>query len=369
MANILMAGGGTAGHVNPLLSTADELLARGHDVLVLGTAEGLENELVPRAGLELLHIPKVPFPRGLSREAVTFPRRFLGAVKAVRTILSDRSVDAVVGFGGYVSTPAYRAARGRVPIVVHEANAKPGLANRWGARWAARVCTTFPGTDLPKAQITGLPLRPEIRALAEQLSDPEVRDHVRGQARATLGIDSDATVLLATGGSLGAQRLNDAVSGAADALVRHGTWVYHLTGAGKAERANRARSKLPTELRSHYRVEEYTHAMDVALAAADAVLCRAGAATVSEVTALGIPAVYVPLPHGNGEQAFNVTHALTSGAAVSIHDADVTPATVELRAEPLLYDRDMARAMRSAALSIAILDGAQRVADAVESTL
>jgi UDP-N-acetylglucosamine--N-acetylmuramyl-(pentapeptide) pyrophosphoryl-undecaprenol N-acetylglucosamine transferase len=158
----LLAGGGTAGHVNPLLAVADRLRDRdsASEVLVLGTAEGLESRLVPARGYELLTIAKVPFPRRPNRAALAFPSRFRRSIGDVRRILDERDVDVVVGFGGYVSTPAYLAARrARVPIVIHEANARPGLANRLGARWAAKVGVAFSGTRLRRAELVGMPLR------------------------------------------------------------------------------------------------------------------------------------------------------------------------------------------------------------------
>ena len=148
----LLAGGGTAGHVNPLLAVADRLRERDPDaeVLVLGTAEGLEARLVPARGYELLTIAKVPFPRRPNRAAVAFPSRFRTSIADVRRIIDARDVDVVVGFGGYVSTPAYLAARrAGIPVAIHEANAKPGLANRLGARSSGAVGVAFEGTPLP----------------------------------------------------------------------------------------------------------------------------------------------------------------------------------------------------------------------------
>lgn len=370
MARIALAGGGTAGHVNPLLATAVLLRDRGHTVLAVGTAEGLEVELTARVDIDLALIDRVPFPRRLDRTALAFPGQFRRAVRQARDLMGERGIDAVVGFGGYVSTPMYVAAnREGIPVVVHEANARPGLANRWGARSARAVAVTFPGTPLPRATVTGLPLRAEIEALADSLADPQRRIDVRQMARRALGFDSEAPVLLVTGGSLGAAHLNDAVSAAAASLIDHGVWIYHLTGANKSEKANRARSKLPTALRSHYRVEEYTHDMAVAFAAADAVVCRGGAMTVSEVTALGLPALYVPLPHGNGEQALNAAWAVEAGAARMVANDEVTATVIELVAEDLLLGPEVASTMSRAAHAIARRDASAQLADLVESVL
>ncbi len=368
--SFLLAGGGTAGHVNPLLATAAELELRGHRVSVLGTEQGLEQDLVPRAGLDLLTVPKVPMPRRLSGDTFALPGRLRRAVAAAGVAIDTVAADAVVGFGGYVSAPAYLAARRRKrPIVVHEANARPGLANRLGARMSSHVAVTFPDTPLKGGVLTGLPLRPEIADLAALLLDGNGRAEVQSVARLNLRWPGDAPVLLVTGGSLGAASLNAAIVKAVPTLVAHGVHVLHLTGAGKAESAMRARANLPTTMREYYRVEEYSHDMAGAFAAAEAVVCRAGAATVCEVSALGLPALYVPLPHGNGEQALNARQAVAAGAATIIQDADLTSAALELAAEQMILDPRSNAAMSAAAVSVGIRDGARRLADMIESAV
>ncbi len=370
MGSVLLAGGGTAGHVNPLLATAEELRSRGHRVEALGTSEGLEQELVPRAGITLHEVPKTPMPRRLSADLLRFPGRFRAAVQAASRAIAAAEADAVVGFGGYVSTPAYLAARrAKVPIIVHEANARPGMANKLGARLTERVAITFPGTPLRGAQLTGLPLRAEIQELAELLADPGAEADAREAARAVAGWPADAPVLVITGGSLGAASVNAAAVEAVPRLVSHGVHVWHLTGAGKSADATRVYGDLTAKQRTMYRVEEYSHDMSTVLAAAGAVVCRAGAATVSELTALRVPALYVPLPHGNGEQADNAQPAVDAGAAVMVSDADLTPAMLEQRAEHMLLDRHAGLDMKAAAAGIGIRDGAQRLADMIEGAM
>ncbi|MCB2411594.1 glycosyltransferase, partial [Demequina sp. TTPB684] len=278
MARVLLAGGGTAGHVNPLLATADALLARGHDVAALGTERGLEAQLVPDAGIDLHVVPRVPLPRRPSLDLVRLPLRLRTAVQAAGRAIDAIEADAVVGFGGYVSTPAYLAARKRrVPVVVHEGNARPGLANRLGARSAAAVAVTFDGTPLKGAVVTGLPLRPSITALAQQLRNPAVAERLRGEARAEWGWAPDAPTLLITGGSTGAASLNAVTAEVVERLVQHGIHVLHLTGKGKSDGAERAHGDLPARHRGMYVVREYVTNMETAFAAADAVVCRAGA--------------------------------------------------------------------------------------------
>ena len=365
----LLAGGGTGGHVNPLLATAAELVARGNRVVALGTREGLEADLVPRAGLELKTIPRAPAPRQFGRDALRFPGRLRRALAQAREVVDDVCPDAVVGFGGYVSMPAYAAARKRgVPVVVHEANARPGLANRLGARWASAVAVTVPGTPLRGAVVTGLPLRREIADLAVLIREGRAAP-VRASARTALGWPDDAMGVLIMGGSLGAARLNAAVAEAIPAIVGHGIHVIHLTGRGKDDDAERALGDLAAKHRRQYVLEEYAFDMASAFAAVDAVVCRAGAATVAEVSALALPALYVPLPIGNGEQKLNAAPAVAAGAATLVEDRYFTAAALTLGLESMLLDQTARDSMLVAASGIGIIDGAARLADLIEGVV
>jgi len=280
-----------------------------------------------------------------------FPARFRRSIRHVRAMLAEHAVDVVVGFGGYVSTPAYLAARGAgVPVVIHEANARPGLANRLGARFAARVGVAFRGTPLPRAEFVGMPLRREIETLD--------RSALRDEAARFFGLDPARPVLLATGGSLGARRINRTVVDSADALVATGWQVLHITGA-KSEVADPG---LPG-----YRMVEYADRMDLALALADAAVSRAGAATVCELAALGIPAVYVPYPVGNGEQRFNAADVVESGGGILVDDAAFLPDWVRANLVPLLADRGRLAGMAAAAASVGALDGTDRMVALVDA--
>ena len=348
---ILLAGGGSAGHVSPLLATAAQIRRRspGAEIVVLGTAEGLEADLVPAAGFELVTIDKVPFPRRPGGAALRFPGRFGGTLRQVRTLLREREIEVIAGFGGYVCPPAYLAAASlRRPLVVHEANRRPGLANRLGARRAAAVLTAFDGSSLPGARRIGMPMREEIAHL-----DRAAR---REQAVRSFGLDPARPVLLATGGSLGAQRLNTAVAEAAPAFAEEGAQILHITGRGKAA---------GIQEQDGYRVLEYATAMEDAYAAADLALTRSGAGTVCELTAVGLPAVLVPLPIGNGEQALNGQDVVAAGGATMVADAELDAAHLRLRVLPLLQDEERLGAMADAARAFGITDAAEVMADVV----
>ncbi|MCV2393420.1 undecaprenyldiphospho-muramoylpentapeptide beta-N-acetylglucosaminyltransferase [Actinotalea sp. M2MS4P-6] len=364
MVEVLLAGGGTAGHVNPLLAVADELRGRDPEtgITVLGTASGLEARLVPERGYRLTEIPRVPLPRRPSADLFRLPGRLRAAVRAAGDAIDARGVQVVVGFGGYVSTPAYLAARRRgVPVVIHEQNARPGLANRLGARWAHSVAVTFPGTPLRGARLTGLPLRPEIAALVADLAaDPR---GVRAAAAGVLGLDPDLPTLLVTGASSGALSLNRAVAGAAADLLGAGAQVLHLTGAGKADAVHAVVDDVPGADRYH--VLEYLDTMQHGLAVADLAVCRAGAGTVVELAAAGVPSVFVPLPVGNGEQRLNAAPVVAAGGGLLVADADLDPAWLRATVVPLLADRDRLSAMSAAARTVGATDGAARVADLV----
>ncbi|HEX5730473.1 UDP-N-acetylglucosamine--N-acetylmuramyl-(pentapeptide) pyrophosphoryl-undecaprenol N-acetylglucosamine transferase [Microbacterium sp.] len=355
MTTYLLAGGGTAGHVNPLLAVADALRAREPDaeILVLGTREGLEARLVPERGYELLFVDKVPFPRRPDRAAAAFPSRFRRAIAQVRAHIRDRGVDVVVGFGGYASAPAYVAARReRVPFVVHEANARPGLANVLGARRAAAVGVAFDGTPLRRSRVVGMPLRREIVDLDRAGLHDEAAAHFR--------LDPARPTLLVFGGSLGAQRLNEAFAGAWKDVLDAGWQLLHVTGE---------RSELPDPDVPGYAVRRYVDRMDLAFALCDLIVARAGAATVSEISALGIPAVYVPYAVGNGEQALNAASAVRAGAAVLIPDGELTADRIRSEVLPLLADPARRDAMTQAAASVGTRTGTDNVVGMIDEAL
>ena len=321
--HVVVAGGGSAGHIEPALAFADAVRRRdpSAEVTALGTERGLDTRIIPARGYRLVLIPPVPIPRRPGRDLLAVPGRLRAAVAAAADVLREPRADVLVGFGGFVSGPAYLAARRLgVPIVVHEANPRPGWANRLGARLTPYVATTFPGTPIRHARQLGLPIRRSIATLD--------RAAVRGEARATFGLDADRPTLLVTGGSQGAKRLNDAAAGAPP-----------------------------------YVVVPYLDRMDLAYAAADLALCRAGANTVVELTAVGLPAAYVPLPIGNGEQELIARPVVEAGGGLLVDDPECTAAWVQATLTPLLTDPERLATMGRAAASSGRRDADERLVD------
>lgn len=376
--HIVLAGGGTAGHVNPLLAVANAIrtLEPSAEVTVVGTATGLEHDLVPQAGYELDTIEKVPFPRKPNAAALKFPAAWMRENKKVREILQKRQADVVVGFGGYASAPVYSAAhKMHIPIAIHEQNARAGMANKLGAKWAQFVGTVYDNTGIEahkggSVERIGLPLRPAIASLATQLESD--RKLVRHEAAALLGVDPQRPLVLVTGGSLGAQSLNRAVAASAKELLAHAQ-VVHLTGRGKIDEVKQlvtdsAGSDVLAELGlehatdGNYHVAEYLERIDLAFACADLVICRSGAGMVSELAALGLPAVYVPLPIGNGEQRFNAEPVVNAGGGILVNDADLTPEWVKTNVPQLLANTEQLETMGKNAWNYGTRDAAEVMA-------
>jgi UDP-N-acetylglucosamine--N-acetylmuramyl-(pentapeptide) pyrophosphoryl-undecaprenol N-acetylglucosamine transferase len=343
--SVVIAGGGTGGHIEPAMALADALRRADPDVRItcLGTERGLETKVIPARGYALDLIPAVPLPRSLSPALASVPGRMLGAVNAAVEVLDRARATALVGFGGYVATPGYLAARRRgVPIVVHEANSRPGLANRIGARLTTHVFTGQAGTRLPHATPIGIPIRREIAGL-DRLA-------VTDKARAHFGLRPDLPVLLVTGGSQGAASLNRAVLGAARAITSVGVQVLHIVGPRSGQEIVVPRGDVP------YVMIEYLDRMDLAYASADFALCRAGAMTCAELTAVGLPAAYVPLPHGNGEQRLNALPIERAGGGLIVDDAALSPEWIRTVLVGVLLDHELVAGMSRSAASVGSRD-------------
>lgn len=362
--SVVIAGGGTAGHVEPAMAVADALAALDPAVRItaLGTARGLDTRLIPERGYHLELITPVPMPRKPNGDLARLPSRVWRAVRETRAVLDDVDADVVIGFGGYVALPAYLAARGipgarrskssrRVPVVIHEANASAGLANRVGARSAEKILSAVADCGLPRAEVVGVPVRAAITSLD--------RASLRAEARAHFGFADDARVLLVFGGSQGAASLNRAVSAAAADLAAAGVAVLHAHGP-----KNTLDLRTPEPGDPPYVAVPYLDRMDLAYAAADLAICRSGAMTVAEVSAVGLPAIYVPLPIGNGEQRLNALPVVNGGGGMLVADADLTPDRVAREVSGLLNDPPRLAGMTAAAAREGHPEAARQVAEA-----
>ncbi len=354
MTYVVLAGGGTAGHTSPLIATAEALRVQepGIDITCVGTPRGLETRVVPAAGLALELVPAVPLPRTPGKDLLTLPWRLGAAVAKARRILRSHHAQVVVGFGGYASLPVVLAARTLgVPVVVHEQNALPGIANKVAAAFARVVAVSFPNTGLKGQHYIGLPVRAAIATLD--------RAAERASARAALGLPATGPVLLVSGGSQGALRLNTALSGAVDRLLAHGISVLHVLGAKNFDPEVHVRRELDD---AAYVPVPYVDRMEQAYAAADLMVGRSGAGTVVETAVVGLPGVFIPLPHGNGEQARNASALVAAGGARLVHDSDLTPDRLIAEVLPLLTDPAALTRMSEAGRDLVPGDAAQVLA-------
>jgi UDP-N-acetylglucosamine--N-acetylmuramyl-(pentapeptide) pyrophosphoryl-undecaprenol N-acetylglucosamine transferase len=361
---VVLAGGGSAGHIEPALALADALRAAdsGIQVTCLGTQRGLETRLVPLRGYELELIPAVPLPRSVTPQLLTVPGRLAGAVHATGKILDRVHADVLVGFGGYVATPAYVAAkRHNVPIVVHEANPSAGIANRLGSHLTTYVFTGHPETKLRNSKYLGLPIRRQIADLD--------RFAIGDKARAHFGLRPDLPVLLVFGGSQGAKSINRALAGAVGAIRSAGVQILHVTGPKNLSEAQAVDGPLTAGAGQAnavpYVALPYVDRMDLAYAAADFALCRAGAMTCAELTAVGLPAAYVPLPIGNGEQRLNALPIVQRGGGLLVEDAELTADWIKTSLLPVLTNIDQVAGMSEAAAAMGRKDADRWLAKAV----
>ena len=327
MATVVLAGGGTAGHIEPALAVARQwAAAHPHDQLIfLGTSSGLETTLVPAANFPLHLIPRVRISRTPSASWLKIPVDLLSSVRACSKVIKSSS--AVVGFGGYVSAPAYIAAKlAGVPIVIHEANAKPGWANRLGAAFTDHLAVAHPveSGKFSSALLAGLPLRSDV-AQGFVAAEKDWKK-ARTEAKKKLGFSENAPLVVIMGGSQGSVAINKVIESSLDVFNRKGVQVLHSVGKLNA---------LPPSTAS-YKAVAYIEAMADAYLAADLVIGRSGAVTCSEFRALGRYALFVPLPIGNGEQFVNAASLVADGRAQVITQKEFTAEYLENNLDALL---------------------------------
>jgi UDP-N-acetylglucosamine--N-acetylmuramyl-(pentapeptide) pyrophosphoryl-undecaprenol N-acetylglucosamine transferase len=349
--SVVLAGGGTGGHVFPLLAFADCL--RRHDpgirITCLGTPRGLENELIPPRGYELRHVPAYQLPRSVNADLIRTPGRIWRAAQAAGQLLDEVAAQVVVGFGGYVAVPAYLAAwRRELPTVIHEMNVPPGIANRLAMKLTPHVAVGFDhqprqARSLRRARVVGVPLRRAIATLD--------RDGQRAPARAHFGLDPEAPVLFVFGASQGARSINLAMAGAAKPVTAAGVQVLHVTGARNDE------VPIPAGLPLPYVTRRFIDEMELGYAAADLVLSRGGGMTCAELAAVGLPAIYVPYPYSNQEQRRNALPVVEAGGGLLVDDAELTPEWIEREVPELLHDPPRLAMMGAAAAAHGRRDG------------
>ncbi|HEX5587563.1 MAG TPA: UDP-N-acetylglucosamine--N-acetylmuramyl-(pentapeptide) pyrophosphoryl-undecaprenol N-acetylglucosamine transferase [Acidimicrobiia bacterium] len=354
---VLISGGGTGGHVYPALALADELVARGHDrahIRFVGATRGIEGRAVREAGYEIDLLPGRGLARDMSLRGIAQNARTVGdtarAFAGAARIVARVRPDVVVGVGGYASLPAVVAGRmRRIPVVVHESDAHPGLANRIAVALGAKAAVSLPDTALRGAVVTGNPIRPEIAAVRRAPATPPI--------------------VAVVGGSLGARRINDAALGLYDRWrARVDVVIHHVTGdrdyEGSATRL--AALRAPGDALS-YRLVRYEDHMDTLYAAATIIVSRAGGMT-AELAAVGMPAVLVPLPGAPGDhQTRNAEVFERAGAAVLVRDADLDATTLAAAVDALLSDPQRVIEMSDAARALAHPDATARFADLVEA--
>ena len=358
---ILIAGGGTAGHVFPALAAARRLVDGGHDVRFAGTVSGQEAGLVAAAGFPFVEVEASPFVRKLSLRALMAPFVALRSVGRARPVVAG--ADVVVGMGGYVSVPvAFAALRARVPLVLHEQNAVPGLANRVLARPARTVALAFVEAArlLPKRArtvVTGNPVREPILTVATE------REALAKEAYAELRLDPAKRTVVLFGGSQGALHVNRAAVDAVRRLEGLDAQLLLLTGPAHAERVT---SELGEDAPVAVRVVPFLERMELAYAIADLAVCRAGATTCAELSVCGVPSVLIPYPYATARhQDANARALERAGAATVLLDDELDGAVLATRIRALLGDPDRLAEMSRRARAWSKPEAADALARAV----
>jgi UDP-N-acetylglucosamine--N-acetylmuramyl-(pentapeptide) pyrophosphoryl-undecaprenol N-acetylglucosamine transferase len=357
---VVFAGGGTAGHIQPALAVARHWQKENPQdrILFLGTSSGLETTLVPESGFDLKLIARVRIPRRLSMNMLRIPAQLLRSIFDCRRIL--KGADVLIGFGGYVSASAYLAAASRrIPIVIHEANAKPGWANRLGTLFTKSLAVGTPVSRgaFSSALITGIPLRGDISELLHLNRDLDIhkwRD-LQAHAKSSLGFNPQRPLILVFGGSQGSQAINSVVEAARPRINAKSISILHSVGGS---------NDLPAP-QDYYKAVSYIHDMATAYLAADLVIARSGAITCSEVRALGRFAIFIPLAVGNGEQALNALELVAQESAVVIEQKSFTATWLVDNIDSMI-DQSIANVR---GVDFTDLDAAEKIAALMENTL
>lgn len=359
MADVIITGGGTAGHTNPGIATAQALVERGlgvTDVHFIGGVRGNEGAIVPEAGFSIDLLPGRGIKRSLSRDNIgAITDLFRGAVQAYRLVRKHQPA-VVVCLGGYA---AFGASLGailqRVPVVVTEQNARASVVNRLVGRFAKACAIPFPDTDLPSAHLTGNPVRESVVEA--------VKEADRAASRAARHFDDGRTVVMVLSGSLGARSVNHAVRALAEQWSdRSDLTIHHIIGRRDWSEFGGAEIDGLID----YRTVEYENDVPSLLVAADVAVCRSGASTVTELAIAGLPAVLVPLPDApRDHQRANSRELVEAGGAVVINDGDLTAETLAAQLDPMVENLELRRRMATSSKSVGRPEAAGAVADLV----
>ncbi len=356
----VLSGGGTAGHINPALALASELADRGWDVRFAGTPQGVEARLVPAAGVPFTAFDASGFNRKHPLSLVKGVGKIAASSRKAEQWFREIKPDVVVGFGGYVSIPVARAAEKMgIPVVLHEQNSVMGMANKYLAKKAACVCVTYEHSMacLPpdaSARLTGNPVRRSVMEAS------------REEGRALFGLSEDDTMLLVFGGSLGARHINEAVVALKDELLsRPQLHVVHITGPKELDAVTEALA-LTEEEAARWTLLGYQDRMGETMAAADAIVSRAGATSLAEISARAIPALLVPYPHATEDhQTTNARAYVDAGCAFMVPDAELDTPAVSEAVFSLIDDEAVRAAQTAAARAQKTAEAATMLADVV----
>lgn len=355
----ILAAGGTAGHINPAISIASEITAHGGEVLFIGNETSMEKELVPKAGFDIKCIKVSGFQRKLTLENIKTAYRAADGLVKTKKIIKEYKPDIVIGCGGYVSGPAvYSAASMKIPTLIHEQNAFPGLTNKILSKVVDTVCISFDGSEKyfktnKKIVFTGNPVRKNILDVSYE------------EARKKLNITKPCVLVF--GGSLGAQKINDVMTG----YVKNADDNIHIIwGTGKRYYEDVMKNINADKLPENIEILPYIYDMDTAMSASDIVVSRAGAITLSEICAKGKAAVLVPSPYvANNHQEYNARALEKKGAAIMMSDGDITPDKFRKTIIELAADRAKLESMKKCALKMSTANAAELIYNEIEKLL
>lgn len=355
----VLTAGGTAGHINPAIAVAEELVSRGHQVVFAGTPNRLESKLVPQAGFQFMSFDAKGFNRKKPLSLFSAIFSIIKSTKLAKQWLKNQNVDAVIGFGCYVSLAICRAAKAlSIPYVIHEQNSVMGMANNYLSKKANCVCLTYERAktkNCNNVEITGNPVRKSVFEATKQ------------DGRKLLGIPMKAKLLLVFGGSLGAKQLNNKILKLADALLeKSNLYIVHITGNKQYDDCV-SNLNLSDEKKSRYKILAYQDKMGETLAATDLCISRAGASTLAELTAKSLPALLVPYPYATeNHQYFNAQTLYEAGCVLCINDDQINTEIFDNTLINFIDDDKKLKDMKNAYSVFDVENAANRICDILE---